>query len=238
MKTDILAFGAHPDDVELSCSGTIIKHVLMGKTAGIIDLTRGELGTRGDAATREAEAREAGKIMGIKFRENMNFADGFFENSKENQLALVVVIRKYMPEIVLANAIADRHPDHARGAQLVADACFLAGLKKIETVENGKPQNAWRPKAVYHYIQDRYMKPDFVVDISSQIEQRMLAIKAYRSQFYDEQSKEPQTPISSKQFMDSLYYRPMEFGRMTGVEFAEGFVAERLIGVDNLFELK
>lgn len=237
MKLDILAFGAHPDDVELSCSGTIIKHISLGKTVGIIDLTRGELGTRGDAPTRKKEAMEAAKILGVSIRENMNFEDAFFSNTKENQLALVVKIRKYKPEIVLASAVADRHPDHGRGSQLVSDACFLAGLIKIKTDENGTEQKPWRPRAVYHYIQDRYIKPDVVVDISDFMEQRMASIKVYKSQFYDEHSTEPDTPISSEQFMNSLNYRPEEFGRMIGVKFAEGFTAERLIGVNNLFDL-
>ena len=237
MKLDILAFGAHPDDVELSCGGTILKHVALGKTVSIIDLTRGELGTRGDAKTRDKEAANAAKILGVKFRENMDFADGFFANSKENQVALVIRIRKYKPEIVLANAVADRHPDHGRGSQLVSNACFLAGLLKIKTSDNGKDQKPWRPKAVYHYIQDRYMKPDFVVDISDFMDRRMDAIKAYKSQMYDPGSKEPETAISSKQFMDSLYYRPLELGRIVGVEYAEGFIGERFLGVRNLFDL-
>lgn len=237
MKIDILAFGAHPDDVELSCSGTIIKHISLGKTVGIIDLTRGELGTRGDVETRDKEADEANKIMGVKFRENLNFPDGFFTNTLENQLALVNKIRKYQPEIVFANAVSDRHPDHGRGSQMVSDACFLAGLVKVETIDNGKPQSIWRPKAVYHYLQDRYLKPDVLVDISDFMEQRMKAIKAFESQFYAEDSNEPETPISSKQFMESLYYRPLELGRMIGVKYAEGFIAERHIGVNNLFDL-
>ncbi|MFI5219449.1 MAG: bacillithiol biosynthesis deacetylase BshB1 [Bacteroidia bacterium] len=237
MKTDILAFGAHPDDVELSCSGTIIKHIKLVKKIGIIDLTRGELGTRGDVKTRAAEATAAAKILGVQFRENMNFEDGFFFNSKKNQMAVVKMIRRYQPEIILANAIADRHPDHARAAQLVSDACFLSGLVKVKTKDNGKLQKQWRVKAVYHYIQDRYMKPDFLVDISDCMEQRMKAIKAFKSQFYDEYSAEPETPISSKQFLESLYYRPLELGRMIGVKYAEGFTAERLTGVKNLFDL-
>ncbi|HKR03178.1 MAG TPA: bacillithiol biosynthesis deacetylase BshB1, partial [Bacteroidia bacterium] len=178
MKTDILAFGAHPDDVELSCSGTILKHISLGKTVVIIDLTMGELGTRGTAEIRDKEASEAAKILGVNIRENMNFADGFFENSEENQLALVVKIRKYQPEIVLANAVNDRHPDHGRAAKLVSDACFLSGLQKIKTSDADGEQLPWRPKAVYHDIQDRYMKPDFVVDISPFMEQRMASIKA------------------------------------------------------------
>lgn len=237
MKTDILAFGAHPDDVELSCSGTILKHISLGKKVVIIDLTRGELGTRGTPEIRDKEAENAAKILGVSNRENMHFTDGFFESSKENKLALVVKIRTYRPEIVLATAIADRHPDHGRSSKLISDACFLAGLIKIKTTDGNREQEAWRPKAVYHYLQDRYMKPDFAVDISEFMEQRMAAIKAYKSQVYDEHSKEPETAISSKQFMDSLYYRALEMGRMIGVKYAEGFIAERLVGVRNVFDL-
>jgi bacillithiol biosynthesis deacetylase BshB1 len=237
MKIDILAFGAHPDDVELSCSGTILKHISLGKTVGIIDLTRGELGTRGTPETRDKEAIEGAKILGVGFRENMNFADGFFTNSKENQLALAVKIRKYRPEIVLANAIADRHPDHGKASKLISDSCFLAGLVKIKTHDGDAEQQAWRPTAVYHYLQDRYMKPDFVVDISMFMEQRMASIKAYKSQVYDADSKEPETAISSKQFLDSVYYRALDLGRMIGVKYGEGFVAERLVGVKDLFQL-
>ncbi|MEO5570548.1 MAG: bacillithiol biosynthesis deacetylase BshB1 [Bacteroidia bacterium] len=237
MKTDILAFGAHPDDVELSCSGTILKHISLGKTVGIIDLTRGELGTRGTAEIRDKEAIVGAKMLGISFRENMNFADGFFTNSKENQMALVVKIRNYQPEIVLANAIDDRHPDHGKASKLISDSCFLAGLSKIKTSDTNGEQLPWRPKVVYHYLQDRYMKPDFVVDISEFMEQRTASIKAYKSQVYDPDSMEPETAISSKQFMDSVYYRALEFGRIIGVKFAEGFVVERIPGVKSLFDL-
>jgi bacillithiol biosynthesis deacetylase BshB1 len=237
MKLEILAFGAHPDDVELSCSGTIIKHIKLGKKVGIIDLTKGELGTRGNVKTRAAEASVAAKILGVQFRENMNFEDGFFSNSKENQLAVVKMIRRYQPEIILASAIADRHPDHARASQLVSDSCFLSGLIKTKTKVNGREQKPWRVQAVYHYIQDRYMKPDFLVDISDCMEQRMKAIKSYKSQFYDKNSDEPETPISSRQFLESLYNRPQEFGRIIGVKFAEGFITERIAGVKNLFDL-
>jgi bacillithiol biosynthesis deacetylase BshB1 len=237
MKTDILAFGAHPDDVELSCSGTILKHISLGKKVVIIDLTRGELGTRGTPEIRDKEAMNAAKILGVSTRENMNFADGFFENSKENQSALVIKIRKYQPEIVLATAVSDRHPDHGRSSKLISDACFLAGLIKIKTSDGNVEQAAWRPKAVYHYIQDRYTKPDFAVDISEFMEQRMASIKAYKSQVYDEHSTEPETAISSKQFMDAVYYRAVEVGRMIGVKYAEGFMAERIVGIRNLFDM-
>jgi bacillithiol biosynthesis deacetylase BshB1 len=237
MKTDILAFGAHPDDVELSCSGTILKHISDGKKVVIIDLTKGELGTRGNAEIRAKEADEASKILGVRIRENMNMDDCFFKNSKENQMALVVKIRKYQPEIVLANAVIDRHPDHSKAAKLVSDACFLAGLIKIKSFDESAEQLPWRPKVVYHYLQDRYMKPDFVVDISDFMEQRMKSIKAYKSQVFDENSKEPETAISSKQFLDSVYYRNLEMGRMIGVKYGEAFVTERFVGVKNLFDL-
>lgn len=237
MTVDILAIGAHPDDVELSCGGTILKHIHLGKTTGIIDLTRGELGTRGDATTRRNEAESAAKILGVMFRENLGMEDGFFENNKLNQLKLVERIRKYRPDMILTNALNDRHPDHGRAAKMVADACFLAGLKKVITKENNDLQEVWRPKMVLHYIQDRYVKPDVVIDISGFMEKRMDAIKAYKSQFYDEHSNEPETPISSKQFMDMLYNRPKEWGRMIGVQFAEGFLCERIIGTGNIFDL-
>lgn len=238
MKTDILAFGAHPDDIELSCSGTIIKHALVGKKIAIADLTRGELGTRGNADLRLQEAAESAKIMGVAFRENLNFKDGFFLNDERHQMEVIKIIRKYQPEIILCNAISDRHPDHAKAAQLVSDACFLSGLLKIETSLQGEKQMAHRPQAVYHYIQDRYIKPDFVVDISDVMEKRMESIHAFKSQFFDnEKSNEPQTYISSKEFMESLQYRPAEMGRIIGVKYAEGFTASRFIGVKNIFDL-
>ncbi len=237
MKTDILAFGAHPDDVELCCSGTIAKHIAAGKKAGLIDLTKGELGTRGNATTRANEAAKAAKILGISFRENLNLPDGFIRNEKESQMAVVKIIRKYQPEIVFANAPTDRHPDHGRAARIVADSCFLSGLVKIETTVNGKKQKAFRPRLVLHYIQDRILTPDVLVDISDFMDVRMKCIKAYGSQFYDERSKEPETPISSKQFLESLYFRPLEWGRMIGVKYAEGFVCERSFGVKNIFDL-
>lgn len=235
MKIDLLAFAAHPDDVEISCAGTVIKHLQAGYTAGIIDLTRGELGTRGSAEIRDKEAAMASKIMGLTIRENLKMADGFFNESEENKLAIVKMIRKYQPEIVLANAIFDRHPDHGRASKLVSDACFLSGLPKVKTTLDGIEQTAWRPKAVYHYIQDRTMKPDFIVDISEVMEKRMEALKAYSSQFYDPNSNEPVTAISTTQFMDSLYGRANEYGRIIGVAYGEGFVAERTVGIDHLF---
>lgn len=237
-KVDILAFGAHPDDVELSCSGTIVKHIDLGKKVAVVDLTRGELGTRGTLDIRLQEASEAAKIMGVSYRENLNFKDGFFINDEAHQLLVIKAIRKYQPQIVLCNAISDRHPDHAKAAQLVSDSCFLAGLIKIDTVLDGIKQEAHRPRYVYHYIQDRYIKPDFAVDISSVIDKRMEAIRAYKSQFYDNgKPAEPATYISSKEFMESLQYRPAEMGRIIGVKYAEGFTASRLAGINNLFDL-
>ncbi len=238
MKLDILAFGAHPDDVELGCGGTLAKAIAAGKKAGIIDLTRGELGTRGTAEIRDAEATAAAKILGIHCRENLNMRDGFFENNEENQLQIIAIIRKYQPEIVICNAIEDRHIDHAKGSKLVADACFLSGLTKIETHFENQKQAAWRPKNVYHYIQWNSLKPDFVVDISGYNDQRLEAIKAYKSQFYDPISKEPQTPIATKTFLESLNFRVQDFGRLVGVDFAEGFTSDRILAVDALENLK
>lgn len=238
MKLDILAFAAHPDDVELSCSGTLIKHIKMGYKVGICDLTRGELGTRGSAELRKIEADKATKIIGNSVRENLGFADGFFSNDKEHQLKIIEIIRKYQPEIVLCNAINDRHPDHPRASNIVSEACFYSGLTKIETSNNGVKQNAWRPKNVYHYIQFRYIEPDFVVDISDELEQKIESVKAYSSQFYQPSSNEPETAISSKQFFDSISERASEFGKTIGVKYAEGFTKERYLGVNNLFDLK
>ena len=237
MKLDILAFGAHPDDVELGCGGTIAKEVALGKKAGIIDLTRGELGTRGTAQTRDAESANAAEILGVVVRENLNMRDGFFTNDEEHQLAVIRMLRKYQPEIVLCNAIDDRHIDHSKGSKLVSDACFLSGLIKIETEYNGIKQQAWRPKAVYHYIQWKNLQPDFVVDISGFNEVRIAAILAYGSQFYDPNSKEPETPIATKHFFESLNCRPQDFGRLIGKEHAEGFTVERYLGVNSLGDL-
>ena len=232
MKLDILAFGAHPDDVEISASGTILKHIELGYKCGIIDLTRGELGTRGSGELRLVEAEKAKQILGIEARENLGFADGFFQNDKAHQIEVVKMIRKYRPEIVLANSIHDRHPDHGKGATLVADACFLAGLIKIET-----EQEAWRPKAIYHYIQDEFIHPDLTVDITPYFDKKIESILAYSSQFYDPKSDEPNTPISGKEFMDFLKGRAQVVGRPIGAELAEGFTAARNVGVKNLFDL-
>lgn len=239
MKLDILVFGAHPDDVELGAGGTIAKEVSRGKKVGIIDLTRGELGTRGSAEIRDKEAEEAAKILGVSVRENMEFADGFFVNDKEHQLEIIKIIRKYKPEVVLCNAIDDRHIDHPKGSKLVSDACFLSGLIKIDTKMEGEDewQEAWRPKVVYHFIQWKNLDPDFVVDVSGFINKKTDSILAYGSQFYDPKSNEPETPISSKNFIDSVIYRARDLGRLVGVEHAEGFTAERYVAVDNLDDL-
>ncbi len=237
-KLDILAFGAHPDDVELGCGATVAKEVANGKKVGIVDLTRGELGTRGSAEIRDQEAAAAAKILGVSIRENLGMADGFFVNDREHQLKIIEMVRKYRPEVVLCNAIDDRHIDHGKGSKLVSDACFLSGLKKIETSLNGKPQEHWRPKVVYHYIQWKNIEPDFVVDVSGFIDKKTEAVLAYGSQFYDPKSNEPETPISSKNFLDSINYRARDLGRLIGVSHAEGFTAERYIAVDNLGDLR
>ena len=238
MKLDILAFGAHPDDVELGCAGTILKEVALGKKVGIVDLTRGELGTRGSAEIRDKEAAAAAAILGVSVRENLAFRDGFFVNDEAHQLEIIKMIRKYQPEIVLCNAVDDRHIDHPKGSQLVSDACFLSGLIRITTSLDGEEQKAWRPKVVYHYMQWKNLVPDFVVDITGYVEQKTAAILAYSSQFYDPNSKEPESPISSKNFLESLNYRSRDLGRLTGLEHAEGFTAERYLAVNRLSDLK
>ena len=240
MKIDILAFGAHPDDVELSCGGTIYKEIQNGKTVGIIDMTKGELGTRGSVAIRKEEAAHAAELLGVSFRENLNFSDGFIVNDKAHQLEVIKQIRQYQPEIVLCNAIDDRHIDHGKASKLVSDACFLSGLVKIETHSVGSTdlQEPWRPKSIYHYIQWKTLQPDFVVDISAQIDQKMAAVLAYASQFYDPNSQASETPISSQNFIESIRYRAADLGRLVGVDFAEGFNVERLPAIDSLFDLK
>ena len=237
MKLDIIAFGAHPDDVELGCSGTIAKEISMGKKVGIIDLTRGELGTRGTAETRDKEAAEAAKILGVHVRENLNFRDGFFVNDEAHQIEIIKIIRKYQPEIVLCNAITDRHIDHGKGSKLVSDACFLSGLSKIVTEFNGEKQTHYRPKLVYHYIQWENIEPDFVMDVSGFMKVKMESVKAYKTQFYDPSSNEPTTPITSKNFLNSIEYRAMDLGRLVGVEHAEGFTVERYLTVNSLTNL-
>ena len=231
MKLDILVFGAHPDDVELSCSGTILAEMAKGKKVGIVDLTRGELGTRGTSETREQEALDAASIMKIDIRENLEMADGFFINDEAHQRKIVTCLRKYQPEIVLCNAPADRHPDHGRAADMVYTAAFLSGLKKIETSENSSLQKAWRPKYVFNYIQDKYFHPDFVVDITDVFEKKIEAIMAYKTQFFNPDSKEPETYISSPEFLESIIYRAKMFGKLIGVKYAEGFISKKMIGV-------
>ena len=235
---DILAIGVHPDDVELSCVGTLIKHIELGYTVGLVDLTKGELGTRGTGEIRLAEAEDAAKILGAKFRENLEMRDGLFEINEENLMKVVSSIRAHRPKIVLANALEDRHPDHGRAAKLVHQACFLAGLRKIETMRDGKAQEHWRPKNVYHYIQDRNLIPDFVTDISGVIDKKMEVIMAFKSQFYDPNSKEPKSPISGKDFMDFVVSKSRAFGREAGFEYGEGFNTAKKIGVSDLFDLK
>lgn len=238
MKLDLLAFGAHPDDVELGCSGTLAKEVSLGKKVGIIDLTRGELGTRGTKEIRDKEASDAAVILGVQVRENLNFRDGFFVNDEKHQLEIIKIIRKYQPEIVLCNAIDDRHIDHGKGSKLVSDACFLSGLTKIETELDGMQQEAWRPKLVYHYIQWKNLEPDFVVDVTGFMDLKMQSVMAYGSQFFDPNSDEPETPITSKNFLDSIKYRAQDLGRLVNVEFAEGFTVERYLTVNSLSDLK
>ena len=238
MKLDILAIGAHPDDVELGCGATVAKEIAAGKKVGILDLTRGELGTRGTPEIREQEAKAAAVILGVEVRENLGIPDGFFTNSKENQLKIIEVLRKYQPDIVLCNAIDDRHIDHGKGAKLASDACFLSGLRRIETTHNGQQQQAWRPKLVYHYIQWKNLEPDFVVDVGDFIKKKEEAVFAYTSQFYDPNSDDPSTPISSSNFKESISYRARDLGRLIGVDYAEGFTVERYVAVNSLYDLK
>ena len=237
MKLDILAFGAHPDDIELGCGGTIAKEVSLGKKVGIIDLTRGELGTRGSAEIRAAEAAAAAKILGISVRENLAFRDGFFVNDEAHQLEVIKMLRKYKPEIVLCNAIDDRHIDHGKGSKLVSDACFLSGLRRIVTNIDGVEQEPWRPKLVYHYIQWKNIEPDFVVDVTGFMDKKIDAVMAYSSQFYDPNSKEPVSPIASKNFLDSITYRAQDLGRLVFTDYAEGFTVERYLAVNSLSDL-
>jgi N-acetylglucosamine malate deacetylase 1 len=237
-KLDILVFAAHPDDAELSCGGTIVAHIAQGKKVGMIDFTRGELGTRGTAETRTQESAVSSQILGLTLRKNAEFADGFFVNDKAHQLKLMAYIRAYQPEIVLANAIHDRHIDHSRAAKLAIDACFLSGLTKIHTYsEDGKPQQAWRPKALYHYIQDYYIEPHLIVDVSDFWDTKLQAIKAFKTQFYDPNSDEPETPISTLDFIGFLEGRGREMGRMIGVKYGEGFTKATPVGTKNLFDI-
>lgn len=239
MKIDILAFGAHPDDVELSCSGTLLKHKSLGKTVGIIDLTRGELGTRGTAETRDEEAHNSKIILGLDVRDNLGMRDGFFVNDETHQLQIIKKIRQYQPEIILINAIHDRHPDHGKGGALLTDAAFLSGLPKIVTEHDGQVQTAWRPKLVLQYIQDAYIKPDIVIDISEFWDTKMASIKAFKTQFYNpEHKEEQQTYISTPEFVKVVEARAREFGKYIGTTFAEGFTSKKLLGVDDLFQLR
>ena len=234
MKADLLFIVAHPDDVELCCAGTVFRHIEQGAVVGIIDLTAGELGTRGNASIRAAEAAEASKIMGIAFRENLGLRDGFFDLSESNKMPIIRAVRKYQPEIVITNAVRDRHPDHGRAAQLVAESCFLSGLPKIEMEEEGAELKAWRPRKVYHMIQDYYITPDICVDITPYIEKKSKAVMAFRSQFYDPVSSEPMTPISGRDFQQFLEARARELGRLIGVEYAEGFTSVGPVSKNNL----
>ncbi|MBK8520601.1 MAG: bacillithiol biosynthesis deacetylase BshB1 [Ferruginibacter sp.] len=233
MKLDILAFGVHPDDVELSCAGALLVEQKNGKKTGIIDLTAGELGTRGSGEIRKSEAAAAAKILGVEIRENLEMADGFFQNDEAHQRKVISAIRAFQPEIILCNAPDDRHPDHGRSSKMVADAAFLSGLMKIETTFNGEVQKAWRPKYVFRYIQDRMLQPDLVIDITDVFEQKIEAIRAYKTQFHNSDLDEPQTYISTPDFLDSVIYRHKWFGKMIGVKYAEGFISEKMIGLKN-----
>ena len=233
MKLDILAFGVHPDDVELGCAGTIMAAIDQGKKVGIVDLTRGELGTRGTPTTRTQESAAAAKIMGVDIRENLDMADGFFANDEAHQRKIIALIRKYQPDIILANAPEDRHPDHGRSAKLVSDAAFLSGLRKIETIHEGVTQNAWRPAYTFHYIQDRFIQPSFVIDITAYMERKMEAVLAYGTQFTGADTSEPQTYISSPQFLETVKARALMLGKRIGVGYAEGYITEKIIGFSN-----
>lgn len=238
MKLDLLVFAVHPDDAELGCSGTILKSIAEGKKVGIVDLTRGELGTRGTAETRDQEAANSAKILGLHVRENLRMKDGFFQNNEAHQLAVIAAIRKYQPEIIVCNALDDRHPDHGRASDLIYDAAFLSGLPKIKTEKDGADQEAWRPRLVLNYIQDRYIKPDILIDITPFWEQKLASVRAFESQFYNPDSAEPATYISSPEFMKGIESRAREFGKSIQVTYAEGFTSRKLLGVTSLFDLQ
>lgn len=238
MKLDILVFAVHPDDAELGCSGTILKHIALGKKVGIVDFTRGELGTRGSAEIRDREAADSAQILGLHVRENLGFRDGFFKNDEEHQLEVIKMVRKYQPEIVLTNALHDRHPDHGRAGDLANDAIFLSGLRKIATTIDGVQQQEWRPRLVLQYIQDRYIEPDIIVDVSEFIEQKVASIRAFKTQFDSPDNNEPQTYISSPEFLEAVIARSKEFGKQIGAIHGEGFTARKLLGINNLFELR
>jgi len=235
MKLDILAFGVHPDDVELGCGGTIMASIAEGKKVGIVDLTRGELGTRGNAETRVIESAKAAQVLGVSVRDNLGMADGFFQNDETNKRKIIEVLRKYQPEIIFCNAPDDRHPDHGRSSKLVADAAFLAGLRKIRSDSDGKHQDPWRPSYVFHYIQDRFMQPSFAIDISIHMSKKMEAVLCYATQFHNPNPdlNEPQTYISSPQFLETVKARAMMLGKRIGVDYAEGFISEKLIGLSS-----
>ncbi|MEQ9297304.1 MAG: bacillithiol biosynthesis deacetylase BshB1 [Cyclobacteriaceae bacterium] len=237
MKLDILVIAAHPDDAELSAGGTIISNIAKGRKVGIVDLTRGEMGTRGTPEIRLNEAASAGELMGVSVRDNLEFEDAFFLNDREHQLAIAKKIRTYRPDIVIANAVSDRHPDHGKGSALISQACFISGLKRVETAVDGEVQEAWRPKNVYHMIQSNFITPDFVVDVSDYWEQKMDAVRAYKSQFFDPDSKEPETFISTPAFMNLIESRGVEMGQPVGFKYAEGFTIEKRMGIKDLFEL-
>jgi bacillithiol biosynthesis deacetylase BshB1 len=238
MKLDILAITAHPDDVELCCAGTLLSQIALGKKVGIVDLTRGELGTRGTPEGRIQEGKDAAAILGVSVRDNVGLADAFFKNDEAHQKAIIPFIRKYRPEIVITNAIDDRHPDHGRGGKLVSDSCFYSGLRMIKTFdENGNEQEAWRPKQVFHSVQDRYIKPDFVVDITPFHDQKIEAIRAFKSQFHIPEYKgdsEPQSYISTPEFLEFIIARAREMGHAVGVNFGEGFTSSRMLGVQDI----
>jgi len=234
MKLDVLAFGAHPDDVELSCGGMLLIEKQNGKKTGVIDLTAGELGSRGTVETRFQEAAKAKDILELDIRENLHLEDGFFRNDKESVMKIIAAIRRFKPEVVVCNAPDDRHPDHGRAAQLISDACFLSGLIKIETSENDSLQKPWRPKLVLHYIQDRYLEPDFLLDITSVIDGKINAIKAYTTQFYNPNIEGPETYISKPEFLENLVNRNKILGKRIGVPYAEGFITKKIIGIRNL----
>lgn len=238
MKLDILVLAAHPDDAELGCGGTIARHISMGHKVGVVDFTRGELGTRGNPETRQQEAAASAKILGLTIRENLLLPDGFFRNEKEHQLAVVKAIRRHQPEIVLASAVYDRHPDHGRASELAFESCFLAGLAKVQTEVDEKPQQPWRPKVLYHYIQSQMLEPDLVVDVSAFWAKKMEAVMAYKTQFYDPNSKEPETYISKPGFLKLVEARGIEFGQAIGVQYGEGYTVRRVIGTTSLLDLK
>jgi len=238
MKLDILVLAVHPDDAELGCSGTILKHIALGKKVGIVDFTRGELGTRGTAETRDEEAADSANILGLHARENLRFKDAFFKNDEAHQLEVIRMIRKYQPEIIFSNALRDRHPDHGRAGDLAKDACFLSGLPKIKTVDNGLEQEAWRPRLNFQYIQDYYIQPDIIVDITPFMDTKLKAIQAFKTQFYNPEEEAPSTYISSPEFFESVIGRAREFGKSIGATYGEGFTSRKLLGIDNLFDLR